>query len=335
MKVLAVTGGMGVFAYALKKYLIGNVEPRSLFYSKGNPQWKANFKKAFLCRTLEEIPREFEGIELDAIIGAPDCGHSSILALSRQKKMGEPKNNKSLSLFIESVNLFQPKLFFMENLPALLDTYGKQNLKEAFPRYDLKFIQGPVSIFGNSQRTRKRLLVVGCNRKYDMLPVIKKPKENLSKLSNCKNLLKGLEIEKISTGHIREPLSTNLTLYAGYKETAKEIQRIWNMRPGQKRWKVEGRNFTTAPGVYRNLDNDYPVTARKANRQYNSQGLMMSPRELARIQGLPDNFKIHIDSQNQKYWINKGRTAVTKCPPYEMGLWVKKKLLKLKKQNLL
>lgn len=108
-----------------------------------------------------------------------------------------------------------------------------------------------------------------------------------------------------------------------------EIQLEWNERlKGKKRWTVEGGNFKTAPGVYRNLRNDYPATARKANRQYNHEGLTLTPRQLARIQGVPDEFRLYINIDKLNYWINKARTCVTKSPPYEISKWFKKKLEK-------
>ena len=56
----------------------------------------------------------------------------------------------------------------------------------------------------------------------------------------------------------------------------------------------------------------------------------MTPRELARIQNIPDSFKIYMDIKNPIYWINKGRTTVTKCPPYDIGKWFYNQLIKIK-----
>lgn len=70
------------------------------------------------------------------------------------------------------------------------------------------------------------------------------------------------------------------------------------------------------------------MTARKADRQFRPDGTIMSPGELAVIQGYPAKYKIFcIDTDNPKirnYWINKGRVSVTKGPSYEIGLWFKK-----------
>ena len=326
MTVLGICGGQGVNLFPFLKCegfkVLGNIEPRRVFMSPCNSQWKVNFPKTPV-QWGEDI--KITG-KVDVIIGAPDCGHSSVLGLSRKKVYGNPKENKSLTFFIKSVQGYQPRVFVMENLHALLKTYGKKDLKEAFKGYHIKLVSDSVKVFGNSQVTRKRLLVIGALKKKDLR--VFKLREKPYKLKTSKELAKGLVLGE--NGHIREPLSTPVTLYGGYKTTARVIRDRWvGELLNKRRWSVEGRRFTSAPGVYRHLATDYPATARKANRQYNQKGLMMSPRELARIQGIPDDFVIHIDTDKLNYWINKGRLVVTKCPPYEIGTWALKCLTKL------
>ena len=93
------------------------------------------------------------------------------------------------------------------------------------------------------------------------------------------------------------------------KLNLKQIRDIWNSKEyeNKKKWDATttGKgNMRNLPGVYRNLANDYPLTARKQNRQFNSKGFIMSPRELARINGLPDNFKLWYDNRYQLIFIN-------------------------------
>jgi hypothetical protein len=44
LKVLGVCGGQGALLFPFKNKLIGNIEPRSVFHTKSESQWKANFK---------------------------------------------------------------------------------------------------------------------------------------------------------------------------------------------------------------------------------------------------------------------------------------------------
>jgi len=331
MKILGVNGGNGVILYPMRRFLIGNYEPRSVFKTRENKQWKLNFPKVPLHNHPLDFYHNYTGKHIkypipDVIVGAPDCGHSSVLAYSRAKKLSNPLDNPSLDLYIRSILLLNPKIFMMENLPKMLELVGKEVIMETFTNYELIFHERSVIDWGNSQKNRKRLVLIGLSKQYF--------KENLAlvrdyftyiyrinSIKNCEELLKGIEDFNEDQGHVRESISDIITLYSGYKISLRDIQRFWKNHSDLRRWPVSDRKFSTAPGVYRNLKSDLPATARKANRQFNDRGLQMSPRELARIQGVPDKFQIYIDRGQLTYWINKGRATVTKTPPYEIGKW--------------
>jgi DNA (cytosine-5)-methyltransferase 1 len=333
--VLGVCGGNGVILYPFlsKSFdLIGNIEPRGVFGTPQNIQWKLNFKDIPFYKSITPLKA------IDVIIGAPDCGHSSILSYSRAKSFSEAKDNKSLSLFIEAVQIaYKPKIFIMENLIALIKNYGEEDLEQAFKDYNLTFINGPVSNYGNSQIHRKRLLLVGIRKDIPKkhLSLFKLPTLDFSKLKTCGELINDLFSLYPSPKlcHVREDNNTVITIYSGKKMKVGHIKKMWmEEHTFDKRLPVANRNFTSAPGVYKNLEDDYPATARKQNRQFNHFGEMMSPRELARIQGLPDEFKLAFEERNAQYWINKGRVTVTKTPPLEMAQYAKRKLIKLFKK---
>lgn len=326
MNVLGVQAGNGVIIHPFKEYLVGNFETRAIFHTKGNEQWKANFKGIPLYKTIEEARKGIK-VPIDIIIGNPDCGHSSILSYSRKKALSDPKGNKSLNLYIRAVKKYKPKIFLLENLPKLLDIMDFEYWKATFKGYHFIYNISSVSAYGNSQGTRIRLILIGIkigigdNLQYHFNKVYK-----VNQLKTTGELLVDLEEENLQMGHMREPIDSVITLYAGFKISLKDVQRYWLENPELSRWQVRGQKFSTAPGVYRNPANKYPSTARKANRQFNPSGLQMSPRELARIQGVPDSFKIHLDKDNLQYWINKGRASVTKCPPYQIAQWFKERI---------
>lgn len=333
--ILGVCGGNGVILYPFlsKSFkLIGNIEPRGVFGTPQNIQWKLNFKDIPLYKTIIDLPSP------DVIIGAPDCGHSSILSYSRAKAFSDAKDNPSLTIFIQAVQTkYLPKVFVMENLVALIKNYGEGDLEQAFSNYNLTFINGPVSNYGNSQIHRKRLLLIGVRKDLPKgyLKLFSLPLLEFNKLKTCGELINDLfsQYPNPKLCHVREDNNTVITIYAGKKMKVGQIKKMWmEEHTFDKRLPVYGRNFTSAPGVYKNLEDDYPATARKQNRQYNHFGEMMSPRELARIQGLPDEFKIAFEERNAQYWINKGRVTVTKTPPLEMAKYVKRKLIKVFKK---
>jgi len=320
MNIIGVNAGNGVMVHPFKEDLIFNIETRSIYNTPNDIQWRLNFD-CTLIKKFVTLP----DIDVDVAIGHPDCGHSSMMSLTRIKQFTDPRKNESLISFFTIINSYKPKIWLMENLPKLLETISVENLKQLFPDYRFFIHIGSVSDFGNSQITRKRLIIIGIRddlrkfKKYIEVYRVNEPKKT-------KWLLKDLPFD----GYIKEDLKEIITLYAGYKLPLSEIKEKWLTEfKGESRWKVIGRNFSTAPGVYRNLANRFPATARKQNRQFNPEGEQMSARELARIQGIPDTFNIWFDENKIKTSINKGRVTVTKCPPYEIGLWFKDIINKL------
>lgn len=327
-KVLGISSGIGVSLHPFLGNVVGNVEDRTIFHSPGERQWHINFKGVPLYRKLKDI----YGLSTDVIISSPDCGSGSILRMSRSKEYGDHKKNDSLALFFKAVELTRTKFFLFENLSGLFKSYPLKEFAAMVPNYRLIVHEAPVTHWGNSQVNRVRLIIVGIRQDlpkkldhYFRLP------DYRHKNMTCEYLYGDLDYKypSLSLGHVREDQNKLCTIHAGRKLPISEITKIWQTDlKGEKRWKVEGRKFSTAPGVYRNGLKDYPATARKADRQFDHNGLMLTPRQLARIQGIPDSFRLYVSSDKLNYWINKARAAVTKTPPYEISVWFKKKLEK-------
>lgn len=314
--ILGVSAGNGVILYPFKESLIGNIECRSDYYIDGKPlQWNLNFDVP-MYKSLEEA--DFK-CPVDVIIGHPKCGYSSMFALSRGKKFSSHKDEPSLTLFINAINKYRPKVFLMENLPKILNTYPKEDFQAFFSEYHLFFWEGPVTFFGNSQTHRNRLLIIGLHSRAYTPGIFKR----LTKIKPrpidpfpVKILLKNLP----NNGHITEPLNSIITMYSGFKISLLGAKDFWKTHPNLRHWPANGK-MNTAPGVYINRDEDFPLTVRKTNRQFNSSGEQMSPRELARIQGVPDSFFLYHNLENLTLSINKGRITVANTPPVQIGNW--------------
>lgn len=321
LKALGVCGGAGVILHPMKKRLIGNIEERSIFHTPDEVQWKLNFQ----C-TFDYGPVNYGKNKVDVIVGAPDCGHSSMFAYSRAKKLGDPTENSSLKLYISSVIHYKPVVFMMENLPKMIDVMGDY-MYDVFSDYDLITLIQPVSAWGNSQVTRIRLVLVGIRKDASnkVKHFVRLPDEADFTLKKEGELLKGLIFhEDASLCHVREPddWMVNMIYKDRKKISHKEAREFWmGEYEDLKKWPANYGNMINQPGVYRNFEHDYPLTARKSNRQFNHAGYMMSPRELARIQGVPDTFKLWYDDKSPMYCVNKARAAVTKTPPYEIAQW--------------
>lgn len=150
LRVLGVCGAQGALLFPFKKYLISNIEPRAVFHTKNEEQWKLNFGEIPFKRDLES----FKG-QVDIIIGSPSCGHSSVFSYSRKKTLGKPKEDKTLNLFLTSLSMFKPKIFLMENLPKLFDLIPREEWEAKLQNYHLIVHCHSVFDFGNSQKSRK------------------------------------------------------------------------------------------------------------------------------------------------------------------------------------
>ena len=336
--ILGVAAGNGVLLHAMKDNVIGNIEPRSAFKTEKDRQWEMNFKGIPLCKSLEEA--EKYNFKPQVIVGHPDCGSGSILSYSRAKRLSSIGNNDSFITFRLAIRKYKPEVFLFENLERLFKNYTEAQFKRDFKGYKLIFRVMPVSKLGNSQVFRERLLVIGINRKVYTGGMSKlfRPFKVSNGPKITRKLFKNFDYtENLDFGVYTEPLSDIITMYGGFKISLEEARQKWVKELKYKsRWPAVDRKYAAAPAVYKNLPNKYPATARKSNRQFNSLGVNMSPRELAIIQGVPDDFKLILRPSKVKADTNKAKVTVTKSPPYEVGIWFKQCLglyLDMKKEK--
>ena len=323
--VLGVCAGQGALLFPFRKHLIGNIEPRGVFHTPGEEQWKANFKdvpfyKGYCLQEFDE--------KVDIIISSPDCGASSIMRLSKVKELGKPKDNRSLSLVIEGINYYKPKIFLIENLPRLLSLLPNEYLQEAFKDYKLIFHERSVSDYGNSQVSRKRLVIVGVHKKagkkylnaFNEVFQVKTPTITRNLLNDYQNPLNyNIPIEKTLAMYDYRKLPEKKNL------TVEKIQVLWNSAFKQeKKWPIKTAKMSTLPGVYRLELDKPPLTLRPADRQFRPDGYPLGINDFKAIMGFPKQFKIYIDQENYLYWLNKARYTIAKGSVYEISIWFKR-----------
>lgn len=336
VKILGVCGGNGVILYPLRRYVVGNIEDRGVFKTDKNLQWYHNFQVPFVD---DLMVAKFLFKRPDIIVGAPDCGHSSILGFTGNKKRKNPMENASVKMFFQSILDYKPKIWVMENLPALLNNITMLDFKENFPDYRFIFHVMSMSELGNSQKTRKRLVVVALDKSLPSEVFMHFSEVNrFGEPKMIKDLIPDLVEDNADIGNIREKPKKKIKM--GKKSfTFGEIEEGWNERFAEKKyWPLDESDPDSnyIPGVYRLLPESFPQTIRQDPRQFRPDGKPLSPRELARIQGIPDKFKLYIpeDGTHGKkvsYFINKARITVAKGAPYELGLWLKDKIKLTKK----
>lgn len=325
MNVLGISAGQGGLLFPFRKRLLGNIEPRGVFHTPGEEQWKANFKdvpfyKGYCLQEFDE--------KVDIIISSPDCGASSIMRLSKVKELGKPKDNRSLNLVIEGINYYKPKIFLIENLPRLLSLLPNKYLQEAFKDYKLIFHERSVSDYGNSQVSRKRLIIIGVHKKtgkkylnaFDEVFQVKTPK-----------LTRDLLFVSPYGSNYNIPIEKTLAMY-DYRKlpekknlTVEKIQVLWNSAfKNEKKWPIKTAKMSTLPGVYRLELDKAPLTLRPADRQFRPDGYPLGILDFKAIMGFPKQFKIYIDQENYLYWLNKARYTIAKGSVFEIAIWFKR-----------
>lgn len=330
MTVLGICGAQGALLFEFKKHLIANVEPRAVFHSKGEPQWKLNFGDIPFVKTLEEVKTN----KVDIIIGSPSCGHSSVFSYSRKKSLGKPREDATLNLYLSSVLKFNPSIFMLENLPRLLELIPIGEFKGVLPQYHLTVHCHSVSVFGNSQMSRKRLILIGVRKDSKIDPHIFDHTFRVTKPKNLCELKKKVRKElnfresddkKLAMYHYEDKTRTTLTV--------KQVRKLWKTEfKNDYKWPMRTQKMKTLPGVYRNRKKSYPLTVRPSSRQFNPHGRIMGLEEYRVIMGFPKIFRVYFDNDNPTYWLNKGRNTLTKGSVYEVGIWLK---MCLKKANIL
>lgn len=330
MNVLGISAGQGALLFPFRKHLLGNIEPRGVFHTPGEEQWKANFKdvpfyKGYCLQEFDE--------KVDIIISSPDCGASSIMRLSKVKELGKPKDNRSLNLVIEGINYYKPKIFLIENLPRLLSLLPNEYLHEAFKDYKLIFHERSVSDYGNSQVSRKRLVIVGVHKKTG-----KKYLNAFNEVFQVKTptITRELLFKSPYGSNYNIPIEKTLAMYdyrklpAKKNLTVRKIQLLWNSDfKNEKKWPIKTAKMSTLPGVYRLELDKAPLTLRPADRQFRPDGYPLGILDFKAIMGFPKQFKIYIDQENYLYWLNKARYTIAKGSVYEISVWFKRCLKKV------
>lgn len=328
MKVLGVAAGQGALLFPFRKNLIANVEPRAVFHTTKEEQWKLNFGKIpFLRGGLDPKWKP------DIILSSPDCGASSTMRLSKVKVLGNPEENKSLNLVFEAIMMYKPGIFLLENLPKLLSLMPEQFFENTFPEYKLIYHTSSVAEFGNSQLSRKRLMIIGVHltKAPEYIKAFDK-KFPIHDLKVTRDLLK-----PAFGSNFMPPVDKTLAMY-DYRKlpdkttlTVKEIQKLWTGDfKYEKKWPIKTAKMQTLPGVYRLEEDRPPLTLRPADRQFRPDGWPLGIEDFLSIMGFSKKFKIYMDEKEYLYWLNKARYTIAKGAVGEIGFWFKKCLRKIR-----
>lgn len=329
MNILGVSAAQGALLFPFlhsKKYkILANIEPRGVFHTSCESQWKLNFGdipfyKGFCLQEFDE--------KVDMVVASPDCGIASVMRLSKVKELGNPKDNESLNLVTAAILKYKPKIFLIENLPRLLSLLPYEFFNLTFKDYKFIFHERSVSDYGNSQVSRKRLVIVGVHKKtgkkyldaFNEVFQVKTPTITRNLLNDYQNPL-----------NYNIPLDKTLAMYdyrklpAKKNLTVRKIQLLWNSDfKNEKKWPIKTAKMSTLPGVYRLELDKAPLTLRPADRQFRPDGYPLGILDFKAIMGFPKAYKIFMDEGNYLYWLNKARYTIAKGSVYEVGIWFRR-----------
>jgi site-specific DNA-cytosine methylase len=329
MNILGVSAAQGALLFPFlhsKKYkILANIEPRGVFHTSCESQWKLNFGdipfyKGFCLQEFDE--------KVDIVVASPDCGIASVMRLSKVKELGNPKDNRSLNLVTAAILEYKPKIFLIENLPRLLSLLPYEFFNLTFKDYKLIFHERSVSDYGNSQVSRKRLVIVGVHKKAG-----KKYLNAFNEVFQVKTptITRELLFESPYGSNYNIPIEKTLAMYdyrklpAKKNLTVRKIQLLWNSDfKNEKKWPIKTAKMSTLPGVYRLELDKAPLTLRPADRQFRPDGYPLGILDFKAIMGFPKAYKIFMDEGNYLYWLNKARYTIAKGSVYEVGIWFKK-----------
>lgn len=302
-------GSMLVGARDLGFQVLGNIEWRDYYrFRVGRPStFTHNFPGAFQARGVRDVPSDLIVEGVDFLAGHPECGRYSQLSMTVVAGDGKYKETRGedvsdLPLFLKYVAMFKPRFFLMDDLPASFKPLPMSEYVRMLPDYDLfpEWISNWG--YGNIQKYRNRMFVVGARKeeKFAFVPgeethdrVLKDDIFDLIGFEDFEDLKNHADVDP---DHIPGRY-VNMNYY-GHRPSWRDIKSSnQNPRANLPYYAPDGtpkfRPGTRSP----DWEGPCPVLSGGFNPLHPIRRLPISIRERARIQGFPDDFVFHYDEE--------------------------------------
>jgi len=326
LKAIGITCGIGSMLVGAKHAgfdVVGNIEWRKYYHHEdahGRNTFTENFPGAVFPTSLDHMtPDEIEkfmGVEL--ALGHPECGNFSQLSGANVNRKTMAMDPADIPLFVDMVAKLKPRYFAMDDLPKSLMAYPMVKYAEKLPEYDLFPEWVSNWGYGNVQKGRNRMFMVGSLKKEkwafragefthqlkvkDVLEDLPEPRRG-SNVPNhdpydlerdCARALNLHEYRrKHSWGAVKEYFADKpggFTLPLTLREDMQQDRISRGLPPNSKRigflkghWDGPSHVLTGGNATFHALRNE-PYTV----------------RERARIQGFPDDFVFYGTTLNDK-----------------------------------
>lgn len=318
LKAMGITCGIGSMLVGAKQLgfeVIGNVEWRD--YYRYLPQGRSstfvhNYPGAFIARGTGDIPLDLLPGAIDFAAGHPECGRYSTLSYSVAKgsyQEGRGSDVSDIPLFLKLVALLKPRFFLMDDLP---DSFGPLPMSEyikALPEYDLfpEWISNWG--YGNIQKHRNRMFVVGSlkSERFVFQPGEFEHDRSLKDvIPDLVNFEEGLFANHSTVDLDYHPgRYVNMRWY-GDRPSWRELQQSnSDFETNIPYWTPNNDEEKIRPGTRSPAwDGWCPVLSGGFNPIHPLRKLPLSIRERARIQGFPDDFVFNTDEAGpyRKIW---------------------------------
>lgn len=295
--------------------------------------YKANHPNTYLIEsdirqiTRKDIEKYING-EIDGIIGGPPCQSWS--------EAGSLKGIKDArgQLFYDYIRIlkeFSPKFFLAENVSGMLadrHSIAVKNILEMFDDvgYNVTFTMVNAKDYGVAEE-RKRVFYIGFRK--DLNIDFKFPKgstKNDDKKLTLRDVIWDLQETAIPAGeknhHNPNAINNNEYYTGSYSPIFMSRNRVKSWDEQAFTVQASGRQcqlHPQAPKMIKVANNDCRFVAGKENLYRR-----MTIREIARIQGFPDNFKFIYEDTNTAYKMIGNAVPVNLA--YEIAVAIKKYL---------
>lgn len=335
MKILGVVDGIGSMMVGArgKHEILGNIEWRP-YYHTGT--FEANFPGSFMVKSWDDLSEEQQNkcMEADLIIGHPECGNFSILNTKGFKQ----SDSLDLPFYIDMVNRVKPKLFLADNLPKSLMTLSLAEWHKMVPGYKIEPLWVSNWGYGNTQKHRNRLFMMGVREDLDFQFVPDEREHDTVVEDIIFDLPRHKDVPELN--HIFKKDDDFMTGFSSYyflgnpeenkrKMTYKEFKEniilegkaicVYNSkgelkrRPGFLVREMDKPALTLSGGGFAGADNIYDASTFQP----------LTIRERARIQGFPDDFIFYpLDYHKIPQMYNCLIKQTGKCMPIEFCTYI-------------
>jgi DNA (cytosine-5)-methyltransferase 1 len=303
MKAIGITCGIGsmlVGARAAGFEVVGNVEWRRYYHKvdkSGNNTFRHNFPGAFLVNNWDSLSAEQkESIvgKIDIALGHPECGSYSQLNMNRASQVTNPGD---IPLFIDLVSKIKPRFFVMDDLPMAFCAVPMSEYAAKLPEYDLFPEMISNCHYGNIQKNRKRMFMLGALKTEKFVFIPGEFQHDLTMEKVMGDIL-GKEGQGIPNHEIHTLRgTTSRGRHLRHREdqpTWAEIQEYFASQPEGRILQYHGPEgeMMNRPGFRKaHWEGHSGVLTGQNPDVHPVKNLPLTIRERARIQGFPDSFE--------------------------------------------